>query len=63
MPYYQCFKTTDRTVYCSSQMFRNHATAATWVSQCIMAHQLQANDLLGTPYESDNQPRGAVIWP
>lgn len=63
MAYYQCFKTTDRTVYCSSQTFKSHAPAAAWVSECIMAHQLQANDLLGKPYESDSQPRGAVIWP
>jgi hypothetical protein len=63
LAYYQCFKTTSRTVYCSSQKFKSHAPAATWVAQCMANFQLQANDILGRPYESNDQPRGATIWP
>ena len=63
MPFYQCFKTTDRTVYCSSMQFRNHTTAATWVGQCIAHFNLRADQLSGKPYERDDPPTGAVVWP
>jgi hypothetical protein len=63
MPYYQCFKTVDRTVYCSSQRFKSHAPAATWVADCMAHFNIAASNLLGKPYESDSQPSSAVIWP
>ena len=63
MAYYQCFKTVDRTVYCSSQQFKSHGPAATWVADCIANFAIRADQLLGKPYEADSQPRTAVIWP
>jgi len=63
MPYYQCFKTKDRDVYCSSQTFKSHATAAEWVAACMSNFGVTASELLGKPYEADSQPRGATIWP
>lgn len=62
MPYYQCFKTRDRSVYCSSQTFNSHAPAAAWVGQCMANFGIQASDLLGRPYEAQSQPAGATIW-
>jgi hypothetical protein len=63
MAYYQCFKTTDRTVYCSSQTFKSHQPAAEWVANCMAHFNIQGNDLHGKPYESDDQPKNAVIYP
>lgn len=63
MAFYQCFKTKDRTVYCSSTQFKNHTAGATWVAQCIAHYRLRADQILGKPYEEDDQPRGAVVWP
>jgi hypothetical protein len=63
MPFYQCFKTTDRTVYCSSTKFKNHDAGATWVAQCIAHFRLRADELVGRPYEKQSQPAGAVVWP
>jgi hypothetical protein len=62
MAFYQCFKTTSRDVYCSSQQFKSHQPAATWVAQCMEHFNIRANDLLGKPYESNSQPRGAIVW-
>jgi hypothetical protein len=63
MPFYQCFKTRARVTYCSSSRFRSHAEGAVWVGECLTAHGLQGNDLLGKPFESEDQPDGAVVWP
>jgi hypothetical protein len=63
MAYYQCFKTLDRTVYCSSQTFKGHDPAAIWVRDCMAHFQIIALNLLGKPFERDEQPDGAVIWP
>jgi hypothetical protein len=61
--FYQCFKTLDRTVYCSSTEFKNHTEGAAWVGRCMEQFDIQASQMHGKPYESDSQPRGAVIWP
>lgn len=61
MAYYQCFKTRDRTVYCSSYQVRNHAEGAVWVKRCMENFGIQG--LAGKPYESDDQPRDATLWP
>lgn len=63
MAYYQCFKTLDRTVYCSSMTFKSHAPAALWVQDCLAHFGLQGSDIHGKPYEADSQPRNAVIYP
>jgi hypothetical protein len=63
MAYYQCFKTLDRTVYCSSQQFKSHAPAATWVADCMAHYSIPADQLRGKPYEAYAQPSGAIIWP
>lgn len=63
MAYYQCFKTIDRDVYCSSQTFKSHDPAAQWVADCMAHFGIPANNIHGKPYERDSQPEGAVIWP
>ena len=63
MAFYQCFKTIDRTTYCSSTQFKNHDEGADWISRCIEHFQLKANDLKGKPWEADSQPDNATIWP
>ena len=63
MAYYQCFKTKARTVYCSSQTFKSHTPAATWVATCMASYGIRADQILGKPYEADSQPAGATLWP
>lgn len=59
---YQVLKTLDRIVYCSSEQFKNHDTAAEWVRKCMLQFNIPARKLHRT-HESDSQPPGAVIWP
>jgi len=61
--FYQCFKTKDREVYCSSTEFKSHAEGKAWVTACMANFGIRADQLLGKPYESDDQPSGAKIWP
>lgn len=63
MAFYQCFKTLARDEYCSSTKFRNHDEGALWVGECMEHFAIQANQLLGRPYESNDQPARAIIWP
>jgi hypothetical protein len=63
MAYYQCFKTRERTVYCSSTQFKSHQPASEWVRQCMANFNINGQDLHGKPFESDDQPDGATIWP
>lgn len=63
MAAYQCFKTKDRDVYCSSTRFRSHAEASVWVGACLTHFELPATAILGKPYESNDQPANAIIWP
>ncbi len=63
MPFYQCFKTVDRTVYVSSTGFRSHAEGASWVAACMQHFGIQGNAMLGKPWESPSQPDRATIWP
>ncbi len=60
---YQCFKTRERSVYCSSYEVRNHDEGAAWVSQAMEHFGIHSSDLLGRPYLSNNQPAGAIIYP
>lgn len=60
--FYQCFKTTARDVYCSGSQFNSHADGAAWVTRCMQNFGIVSSQLLGKPYESDNQPTGATIW-
>jgi hypothetical protein len=63
MAYYQCFKTKDRDVYCSSYKVKGHAEGADWVKKTLEHFNLQANDILKKPYESDDIPEGAITYP
>jgi hypothetical protein len=63
MAYYQCFKTIDRDVYCSSYKVKNHTEGADWVKQALEHFNLQADDILKKPYESDDIPNGATTYP
>ena len=60
-PAYQCLKTVDRTVYCSRNMVNNHAEGSAWAGRVIQQYGLNANDIHGRPYTSNNIPRGAII--
>jgi hypothetical protein len=61
--FYQCFKTKDRDVYCSSTEFKNHDEGNVWVAACMKHFAIRADQMLGKPYESDDQPARAKIWP
>ncbi len=63
MAYYQCFKTRDRDVYCSSYKVKNHDEGAAWVQQALQHFNLQASDILGKPYEENSVPRNAIEYP
>lgn len=60
--FYQCFKTRDRQVYCSSGRFKNHDEGASWVAACMQHFGIRASDMLGKPYEADKPPPNAVIY-
>jgi len=61
--FYQCFKTKSRDVYCSSTEYKNHDEGNAWVKACMTNFAIRADQILKKPYESDDQPRGATIWP
>jgi hypothetical protein len=63
MAFYQCFKTSDRTTYCSSTKYRSHDEAAEWIAACLEAHGLQGNDIHGSPWEAQKLPANAQKWP
>ena len=66
MSYYQCFKTKDRDVYCSSYEVKSHAEGAIWVRDCMEHYSIKGNDLLGKPFEVDDydQDDAAITsWP
>lgn len=63
MAFYQCFKTISRVTYCNSTEYKSHAQGAEWVRACMANFGIKGNDLLGKPWESDDQPDGATIWP
>lgn len=62
-PAYQCFKTTDRDVYCSSVKVSNHTEGAAWVSNCMAFYSIQGSQLKGKPYLEDSQPDNATNYP
>jgi hypothetical protein len=63
MAYYQCFKTLERDVYCSSYKVKSHDEGAEWVRQALAHFSLQASDIKGKPYEANNIPEGATTYP
>lgn len=63
MAYYQCFKTREREVYCSSYKVRNHDEGREWVTNTMAHFGINGSDLLGKPFERDSQPDGAIIFP
>lgn len=63
MPFYQCFKTKDRDVYCSSTEYRSHDEGKVWVAACMAHFGIRGSDMLKKPYPSEDQPEGAIIWP
>jgi hypothetical protein len=62
-PAYQCFKTRNRDVYCSSFKVKNHDAGADWIAAALHHFGLQAGDILGTPYLSDDIPKSAIEYP
>ena len=63
MAFYQCFKTIERDVYCSSYKVKNHDEGAAWVREALAHFNLRGNDIKGKPYEEDNIPDGATTYP
>ena len=63
MAFYQCFKDAARNVYCSSYQVKNHAEGAAWVKEAIKHFGLQANELLGKPYQADSIPNNSITYP
>ncbi len=59
-PAYQCFKDTDRTVYCSQNKVNNHAEGNSWIARCRAHYNVQMS---GAGYLAVNHPAGAVIYP
>lgn len=60
---YQCFKTINRTIYCSSLPVRNHAEGAAWVNRAMAHFGIQADEIRGKPYLADSIPQGAIVFP
>ncbi len=61
--FFQCFKTQDLKVYCSSIQFKNHDEGNAWIKDCLKAHNLQGSDVLGRPFTADSPPDRAILWP
>lgn len=62
-PAYQCFKMTSRDVYCSKDKVSGHDKGSEWVSAAFAHYKLKGDDMKGKPYPSDDQPKGAIIYP
>jgi hypothetical protein len=67
VPFYQCFKTRARVVYCSSTTYRSHPEAVPWVAACMAAHGIPGNQLLGKPFPSEvkleEKENEVIVWP
>ncbi|MFJ8476219.1 hypothetical protein [Kitasatospora sp. NPDC094011] len=55
-PGYQCFKTTDRDVYCSDATVKNHDAGSTWVKTCPAD---VVKNMKGKPYIEATRPKAA----
>lgn len=62
-PGYQCFKTDERTVYCSLKEIRSRDEGDEWIRTACYNFDLRVDQIYGKPYVSTYQPNGAIIWP
>jgi hypothetical protein len=61
-PSYQCLKTTNGVVYCSSKKLKSHAEGNAWVKKVMAHYNLTANDISGKPFERASQPSNATVF-
>jgi hypothetical protein len=62
-PGYQCFKTDDRTVYCSLKKVKSRDEGRRWTKAACGNFDLRVDQIYGRPYMSTHQPSDAIIWP
>ncbi len=62
-PAYQCFKTDNRTVYCSLKKVGSRDEGDEWIKTACNNFDLRIDQIHGRPYVSSCQPSGAIIWP
>jgi hypothetical protein len=62
-PGYQCFKTDNRTVYCSLNKVKDHEEASEWLRAACDNFDLEVDRICGEPYTSTRQPFDAIVWP
>jgi hypothetical protein len=62
-PGYQCFKTDDRTVYCSLKTIKSHAEGIEWIKAACGNFNLKVDQIFERPYVSTHRPSDAIIWP
>jgi hypothetical protein len=62
-PGYLCFKTDDRTVYCSLKKIKSRNEGRRWIRAACGNFDLRVDQIYGRPYMSTRQPSGAIIWP
>jgi hypothetical protein len=62
-PVYQCFKTDNRTVYCSLNKVNSHREAREWIKAACANFDLDINLIHGASFMSTQRPIGAIIWP
>lgn len=62
-PSYQCFKTDNRTVYCSLHKLNSHYEAREWIKAACANFDLDIGLIHGEPFVSTRRPIGAIVWP
>jgi hypothetical protein len=62
-PGYQCFKTDDRTVYCSLNKVKSPGEGRRWIKAACGNFDLRVDQIYERPYMSTHQPSDAIIWP
>lgn len=59
---YVAFKNLARDQWVSAKQYKNHETAAAWVSRALVDLKMPASDMHGKPeYPLDAQPDGAEV--
>ena len=62
MAFHQCFtRKSDRQMYCSAQTFKDHDSAATWISQCLAHFGIRGDDV-GQRTQCESPPAKAIVW-
>jgi hypothetical protein len=59
-PYYQCFQTVERVVYCSSTKFRSHAEAKKRRASCMTRSSASASRRTPPSTRSEAQKKSSA---